>query len=303
MKTILAFGETLWDLLPSGPVLGGAPCNFAYRVNSLGDRGILVTRLGRDELGQRAFQRLQELGMDTSFVQWDDEHPTGTVPVTIDANGVPDFTITPDVAFDHIELGDEILEQVLRADCIYFGSLIQRSGDSLRTLLALLNHNLLLRKPQAPVFVDLNFRKGCYTKASMHDSIPWADLIKLNHVEAAELSVVPATTPLEQARCLYEQLAIPVVVTLGDQGAVAADRRKEGKIETIQVPGWKVPVVDTVGSGDAFSAAFLHCWLRERSLEDCCFFGNALGAMVASTAGATAPVSVDEINRFCGRSI
>src|SRR5262245_54023321 len=139
MKTILAFGETLWDLLPTGPVLGGAPCNFAYRVNSLGDRAILVTRLGRDDLGKKAFEKLQQLGMDTSFVQWDDEHPTGTVPVTVDDKGVPDFTITPNVAYDHLELTDELRRLASTVDCIYFGTLIQRSADSRRSLIELVN--------------------------------------------------------------------------------------------------------------------------------------------------------------------
>ncbi len=90
-KTIVAFGETLWDLLPSGPVLGGAPCNFAYRVNSLGSRGVIVTRLGRDDLGRKAFERLVSLGMETDHVQWDDLSPTGTVPVRVGPDGTPDF--------------------------------------------------------------------------------------------------------------------------------------------------------------------------------------------------------------------
>jgi len=292
MKTILAFGETLWDLLPTGPVLGGAPCNFAYRVNSLGDRAILVTRLGRDELGRKAFERLRQLGLDTSFVQWDDARPTGTVPVTIDGKGVPDFTITPDVAYDYIEATDELRRVIPSVDCIYCGTLVQRSEPSRRAL------NDLLDAKRAPVLLDLNLRKKCYTTTTIDESLKRATLVKLNETEAAEIS--SARTAETQARELHARTKGPVVITTGERGVVAVDGRSP---EPVTLPGWKVPVVDTIGSGDAFSAAFLHCWLKGRTLEECCYFGNALGAMVARTAGATAPLSVDELNRFCGRTL
>jgi fructokinase len=295
MKTILAFGETLWDLLPTGPVLGGAPCNFAYRVNSLGDRAILVTRLGRDELGKKAFELLRRLGLDTSFVQWDDARPTGTVPVTIDEKGVPDFTITPDVAYDHIEVTDELRRLIPSVDCIYCGTLVQRSERSRLSLSDLL---VAKRGSGAPVFLDLNLRKDCYTRSTVDESLKRATLVKLNETEAAEISSVRGA--VAQARELHARTKGPVVITMGDRGVVAVDGRSR---DLVSLPGWKVPVVDTIGSGDAFSAAFLHCWLNGRPLEECCFFGNALGAMVARTAGATAPISVNELNRFCGRAL
>ena len=292
MKTVLVFGETLWDLLPSGPVLGGAPCNFAYRLNSLGDRALLVTRLGRDDLGKKAFERLRELGLDTSFVQWDDAHPTGTVPVKIDEKGVPDFTILPNVAYDHIDVTDELRRLAAAADGIYCGTLVQRSEPSRRALVD------VLRAARAPVFLDLNLRKDCYTRSTVEESLKRANLLKLNETEAAEIS--SARTPDQQARELHARTKGPVVITMGDRGVVAVDGRSK---DPLTLPGWKVPVVDTIGSGDAFSAAFLHCWLKDRPLEQCCFFGNALGAMVARTAGATVPISVDELNRFCGRTL
>jgi len=295
MKTVLVFGETLWDLLPTGPVLGGAPCNFAYRLNSLGDRALLVTRLGRDDLGKKAFERLQELGLDTSFVQWDDAHPTGTVPVTVDEKGVPDFTIMPDVAYDYIEMTDELRRLVYRVDAIYCGTLVQRSEPSRRALNDLLRAT---RGANAPVFLDLNLRKNCYTTSTIDESLKRAALVKLNETEAAEIS--SARTAESQARELHARTKGPVVVTMGDRGVVAVDGLSK---DSVTLPGWKVPVVDTIGSGDAFSAAFLHCWLKGRPLEECCFFGNALGAMVARTSGATAAISVDELNRFCGRTL
>jgi fructokinase len=297
MKTVLSFGETLWDLLPAGPVLGGAPCNLAYRVNSLGERGVLGTRLGRDELGRTAAKALAGLGMDTRYIQWDDAHPTGTVPVIVDARGVPDFTILENVAYDYIEPSDELRALASGSDCLCFGSLCQRSERSRRTLL-----DLLSAAPKALKFFDVNLRKGCYTKPVLERSFFKADLLKLNDTEALELGGMfglSARTPEGIAEEILRHWGLKgCVVTLGASGAYAVAGSQEAR-----VPGWNIDVVDTIGSGDAFSAAFITCWMRGKSLEECCFFGNALGALVARTKGATAPIGTDEINRFCGRNI
>jgi fructokinase len=297
MKTVLSFGETLWDLLPAGPVLGGAPCNLAYRVNSLGERGVIVTRLGRDELGRRAVDAIGALGMDTSGIQWDDAHPTGTVPVTLDPRGIPEYTILKDVAYDNIEPTEELRALASGADCLCFGSLCQRSERSRRTLLELLS-----AAPKALKFFDVNLRKDCYTKPVLERSFFKADILKLNDTEALELAGLfglSARTPEKIAGEILRQWGLKgCVVTLGERGAYAIAGSQEAR-----VPGWTIKVVDTIGSGDAFSAAFVTCWLRGKSLEECCFFGNALGALVAGTKGATTPIGVDEINRFCGRNI
>jgi len=297
MKTVLSFGETLWDLLPAGPVLGGAPCNLAYRVNSLGERGVVVTRLGRDDLGRKAAEALGALGMDPRGVQWDDAHATGTVPVTVDAKGIPEYTILEDVAYDYIEPTDELRALASGADCLCFGSLCQRAERSRRTLLELLS-----AAPKALKFFDVNLRKGCYTKPVLERSFFKADLLKLNDGEALELGALfglSARTPEGIAEEILRRWGLKgCVVTLGAQGAYAVAGSDEAR-----VPGWNVEVVDTIGSGDAFSAAFVTCWLRGKPLKDCVFFGNALGALVAQTKGATTPIGTDEINRFCGRNI
>ncbi|HLF95134.1 MAG TPA: carbohydrate kinase [Planctomycetota bacterium] len=291
MKTIVAFGETLWDLLPAGPALGGAPCNFAYRAASLGDRAVIVTRLGRDDLGKKAFDQLAALGMETGSVQWDDRHPTGTVPVTIDAKGVPDFRIVKEVAYDFIQPVE------IAADAVCFGSLVQRSPTSRRSL-----HRLLDASGDAIKFLDINLRKECYSREVLRDSLDRADIVKLNDAEAFQLRGMfglRGKTVAAVAREVRRRWSLDAcVVTRGERGALAVTSGEE-----VEVSGWKVEVVDTIGSGDAFSAAFLHDWLRGRSLEDCVFFGNALGALVARTKGATTPISTDEIRRFCGRSI
>jgi fructokinase len=297
MRTVVAFGETLWDLLPEGPLLGGAPCNFAYRVGSLGERGVLVTRLGEDDLGRQAQERLLALGMDTRYVQWDPVHPTGTVQVHVDARGIPDFTIVPDVAFDAIEAAPALLDLASQADCVCFGTLIQRSRVSRRTL-----YRLLDAAPRALKLLDVNLRKGCFSRDTIEESLRKADLVKLNDQEALELKHLlglRSKSVAGLARELRRGWSLDAcVVTLGERGALAVTRREE-----TAVPGWTVPVKDTIGSGDAFTAAFVSSWMRGRALEECCFFGNVLGAMVARTAGATSPISREEIRRFSGRII
>jgi fructokinase len=297
VKTVLSFGESLWDLLPSGPALGGAPFNLAYRVNSLGERGVIASRLGRDPLGRQAFDQATALGMETGFIQWDDTHPTGTVPVHVDARGVPDFTILKDVAYDYIEPTAELLDLASRADCICFGSLCQRSPKSLRALLRVLS-----AAPRALKVFDVNLRKDCFSKAVVERSFYKADILKLNDAEALDLGRMFGLSGMSVEAIAAEALSRwglkCCVVTLGAQGAYAVRGKEE-----VRVPGWKVDVADTIGSGDAFTAAFVTAWLRGKSLVDCCFFGNALGALVAGTKGATTPVSVDDINRFCLRTI
>jgi fructokinase len=297
MKTVVSFGETLWDLLPTGPVLGGAPCNLAFRISSLGERGVVVSRLGRDELGRKAFDLLAGRGMETRYIQWDDAHATGTVAVKVDAKGVPDFSILKDVAYDYIEPGGELLALASSADGICFGSLCQRSPASRQTLMELLS-----AAPRALKFFDINLRKDCFSRPVVERSLYKADILKLNDSEAFELRRMfdlSSTTPEGLAGELLRRWSLKCcVVTLGERGAYAISGGGEAR-----VPGANVSVVDTIGSGDAFSAGFLTSWLRGESLAQCCALGNALGALVAGTKGGMAPISRDDINRFCGRSI
>jgi fructokinase len=297
VKTVLSFGETLWDLLPSGRLLGGAPCNLAFRVNSLGERGLLVTRLGRDELGDAAAQQLRDLGLELDLVQADDRRPTGTVPVTLDAKGVPDFKILPDVAYDYIAPSATLLGEASRADCICFGTLVQRSPVSRTTL-----YRVLEAAPRALKVLDLNLRRGCYERGTVMASLEAADVLKLNGGEVLELARtfgLNGGSPQEAARACRATWDLDAcVVTLGAQGVYGVTATEEAVVE-----GRKVDVVDTIGAGDAFTAAFVVGRLRGHSFQDCCYFGNALGALVSGTKGATSPIGLDEINRVCGRTI
>lgn len=291
-QTILSFGEILWDLLPSGEVLGGAPFNFAYRIHSLKYPTMMISRIGIEEYGDRAWDRILQLGMDTQFIQRDEHKPTGTVRITLGANNEPDYFIVPNVAYDFIECMEDIVDAAAKADCICFGTLAQRNEKSRATL-----RQILANAPDALKILDINLRKNCFTDESVAESLQLADLLKLNQDEAAYLSRVfslPSAIPEFCAAAIGRWSLSQCVVTLGDRGSFA----QSSSGEAVYAPGYAIQLVDPCGSGDAFTAGFIDRYFRGKSLSECCRFGNALGARVAAQKGATAPVAPEEIHEF-----
>ncbi len=297
-KTVMAFGEVLWDILPSRVVLGGAPFNFTYRVHSLGDAALMVSRLGRDELGKKAFDKIMSLGLDAALLQWDDGTPTGTVQVSFDAQNHPDYVIIPNAAYDRIEFTATLTNAAERADCLCFGTLAQRAAISRATL-----GELLEAAADALKLLDVNLRKDCYDERSVLFSIGQADVLKLNEDEAhvlGEMLNVPHGTIGQFCEAAVEKWGLQFcVVTLGENGAFGLSALGE----TAYAPGYKVSLVDSIGSGDAFSAGFVHEILRDASLQETVAFGNALGAIVATQTGATAPIASDDVDRFLAQEI
>lgn len=297
-KTILAFGEVLWDILPSCTVLGGAPFNFVYRVNSLGDTGLMVSRLGRDELGQKAFEQVTELGLDTTYIQWDDHLPTGTVQVSFDEENNPDYVIIPQVAYDQIELTDALLEAASTVDCLCFGTLSQRSEKSRKTV-----EQLLAKASKSLKLLDINLRKDCYNLETVTFSLQKADVLKLNEEEARRLGrmldVRYQNLPEFCEQMLDRWHLRHCLVTLGEEGVFAMSAQDE----RVYVPGYRIRLVDSLGSGDAFTAGFVHNILREKSISQACEFGNMLGALVATKKGATAALTQEEINHLLNQKV
>lgn len=292
-KTVLAYGETLWDLLPTGSVLGGAPFNFVYRVNSLGDRGLIVSRLGRDEPGRKAWDQIVGFGMDSRFVQWDDEDPTGTVQIAFDENNNPDYYIVPGVAYDNIEVTDALLQVAAEADCICFGTLSQRTPTGRRTLEALLDAS-----GEGLKLLDINLRRDCFTEETVTSSLTRADILKLNEDEARHLDgmfgLSAASVPQFAEAMLRTWSLSHCVITFGERGAFAASSAGQ----QAYVPGYRVELVDPCGSGDGFTAGFIHRLLRGQPIGQCVALGNALGAMVAAQKGATAPIPPQDVQEF-----
>jgi fructokinase len=288
-KPILCFGEILWDLLPAGPVLGGAPFNLAFRLAERGEHAIIASRVGCDELGFQARNTARELGVDTSLIQTDEGRPTGTVKITL-RGGEPDYKIIRGVAYDAIEMTAAINDAATSAGCICYGTLAQREEASRHALESMLYLNLGVL-----TFCDINLRKECFTAATVHDSLLRADILKLNELEVKALGRLLFKEQLQPVQFAFRVLDTMspriVLITLGEKGVLALP----GEKVPVYVPGYKVDVVDTVGSGDAFSAGFLHRYLAGDSLERACDFGCRLGALAARHAGPTARVESEQI--------
>ena len=293
MARIVAYGEILWDILPSGKVLGGAPANFIFRLNSFGDQGILISRLGNDELGENARAEVTGIGLTDEHIQTDFEFPTGTVDVKIDAEGIPDFTIIRDVAYDHIELTSEMVQQVEEADCLYFGTLIQRYGISKKTL-----RELIRESGDAIKFLDINLRKDCYTEEIIRESLMSCNILKINDEELPDVKNMLGLHCSELKNMAGEIVSRfdldLILVTLGSKGAFLISKEND----ILYTAGYVVDLIDTVGSGDAFSAGFLHSYLHGESLQDSLEFGNASGALAATTKGATVSFSKNDVFGF-----
>jgi len=286
---VVGLGEILWDLFPQGKILGGAPANFAYHARALGDQGIPVSRIGTDALGQEIRLRLSELGVPGEQVQTDPARPTGTVQVELDARGAPTFTITPEVAWDYLEWNETLADLAGRTDAVCFGSLAQRSPQSRRSI-----RSFLSAVPRRALRVfDVNLRQSWYSEEVLSESLAASSILKLNE---SELPVVLRTLgleeprePLQGCRLLRERFGLELVcLTLGEQGSLLVAEAGEQRHA-----GFRVQVVDTVGSGDAFTAALCHHRLRGASLERIGQAANRYGAWVASQAGATPPAPAE----------
>lgn len=290
---IAAFGELLWDLLPTGKVLGGAPANFIFRINSFGDQGTLLSRVGNDKAGREARVALKRLGVSDENIQTDYSFPTGSVKVKLDEFGNPDFNIITDVAYDHMEINSEMMEAFREADCVCFGTLVQRYGISKNTLRELINES-----PDVVKFLDINLRKKCYTATTVEDSLKMANILKTNDDElliTKDLLGLKSVHLKELARETIEKYNLDILLcTLGRNGAFCLTKEDVFHYD----PGYQVSLGDTVGSGDAFSAGFVHYFMNGHSIDEALKFGNAAGAMVAKTTGATTLVEKEEILNF-----
>ena len=183
---ILAVGEVLWDLLPNGKQLGGAPANFTYHCRSLGANARLVTRVGDDALGREVLERFRLLGLPTETVQIDSEFPTGTVDVALADDGQPRFTIQEYVAWDRIVAGDDSLATAARADAVCFGSLCQRTEPARTAIRSLVSAT----RPGALRLFDVNLRPPFVDRAVIADSLTLANALKLNDQELPELTTM-----------------------------------------------------------------------------------------------------------------
>jgi fructokinase len=274
-------GEILWDLTPSGPQLGGAPANFAYHTHALGAQSYIVSRIGQDPLATQTLTKLAQLGLNTTGIQSDPNLPTGTVTVQIDPRGQPHYTIHRPVAWDAIEATPSAKEIVRQSNAICFGTLAQRDPRSRTALL-----NLIQTSPPTTLrILDVNLRQKDFSREIIHQSLQLANVLKIND---AELPVITAMfnltgAPAKQLRNLASTYHLNcVALTRGAQGSLLLTQN-----EISDHPGLPTQVADTIGAGDAFTAALAIGLLSKDSLDKMSHRANTLAAYVASQHGAT----------------
>jgi fructokinase len=285
---VVGLGELLWDLFPAGKQLGGAPANFAYITALLGDTGIVASRVGDDRLGQEALWQLKSSGLDVNRIQRDLAHPTGTVKVTVDLKGQPEYQITENVAWDFLEFSEDWISLARSTHAVCFGSLAQRNSVSRATIRAFLS---ALPSFAIGIF-DVNLRQSYFSAEIIRDSLRYAKILKLNHEEFPRFLALlqcpldnSARSEVSAARWLCNEFQIQIVcITRGPNGSVLVTPAAQN-----EHPGFSVKIADTVGAGDAFTATLVHHALRGSSLAAMNAAANRMGAWVASQEGATPP--------------
>ena len=288
-RLILGIGELLWDLLPEGPRLGGAPANFAVMAARLGNHAAILSRIGRDDLGRKAIEALESLPADTEFLEVDATHETGRVTVAF-KNEQPEYTIHQPAAWDFLSLSDEWIALAERADAVCFGSLAQRSPQSRQTIQELVAGT----RAECNRVFDVNLRRPFYTAEVVEESLELATILKMNDAEASILQSLlglPVETSLHHnaLRLLREFPGLHLVaITRGERGSLLVTRD-----EWHDHPGIAVDVADTIGAGDAYTAAMTDALLRGASLAAVSESGNRCGAWVASQQGGM-PLRKDE---------
>lgn len=284
--TLVCWGELLWDLFPDGARLGGGAANVAYHLAQLGNRTLLVSRVGDDALGHRALRALDDAGVEPSLIQVDRERPTGTVSVELD-DGEPRFSLAQQAAWDRIEYEPRAKAAIAGARALCYGTLAQRMPLALGAL-----ERALAEAPDPVLRIcDLNVRLPHTTRAAVEAALGRADVVKLNRAEAGVLGeLFGAGDPV---RWLLEARGVELVaLTLGADGAELVSRD-----ERVSHPGFAASGGDRVGAGDAFTAVLAHLLVRGRPLAEIVEQANRYAAFVASQPGAT-PAVPDALRRL-----
>jgi len=277
---VIGIGELLWDMLPSGPRMGGAPANFACHANALGAQAAVISRVGADESGAGLVEQLQALGVSTAGITVDPWSPTGTVEVELSPDGQPHFTICTGVAWDQIEVTPELVRLAAAADAICFGSLGQRSAASREAI-----RQLVAATPAHALRVfDVNLRQDYFDAEGIAASLDLANVCKLSDSElpvvAGLLGLAGDTRAQIEGLIARHELRL-VAYTRGAQGSVLTDGN-----EWCECQGLPTVVKDTIGAGDSFTCAVAMGRLQGWPLERISATANQIAAFVCSRDGA-----------------
>lgn len=289
--TVCCFGEILWDILPDGPQPGGAPLNVAYHLTKLGMPAQLISGVGNDPDGERLVKLMKEWHLNTDLIQNNTTRKTGRVMASMNKDNEVGYDILFPVAWDYIELNSQMIEAAKTADYFVFGSLSARNTVTKNTLLSLLEEN------SCKVF-DVNLRPPFYEKNLLNELLTKTDILKVNHHELKILTSMfseeSAQQEKEQVNNIRDTFTIKeVVVTKGAKGASYYTADKKYDIDCIPVE-----ICDTIGSGDAFLAAFIASHYKKASPDVILMTASAMGAFVAARKGGCPPYELPEYLGF-----
>ena len=274
---VVCFGEVLWDILPSGAVPGGAPMNVAYHLQKLHKNPAVITRIGIDDRGQELMNIFSAQQICTDFFQVDETFETGKVYATPNEHNEVVYDIVMPAAWDFISWDDSFTELLANTDFFVFGSLAARNKSSKNTLFRLLE----IAKNKV---LDINLRTPHFNRNIVEELLQKADFVKMN---LAELELITGwfsnyISIEDRLQSIRDQFSISnMVVTMGGDGAMLLMNNT-----IIKHHGFKVDVVDTVGSGDAFLAGLLSQLLENKDTETALEFASGLGAFIATQRGA-----------------
>ncbi|MDD2289504.1 MAG: PfkB family carbohydrate kinase [Bacteroidales bacterium] len=283
-KLIVGIGEIVWDMFPAGKQLGGAPLNFAYFAKELSAKSYAISAIGSDALGEETFGKLSGSGVDVKCIQTNDL-PTGRVIVTVDGEGIPQYEIIENVAWDAIGCSEEELRLVRNADAICWGSLAQRSKKSRSSILKMLDAT----SGDCIKVFDINLRQHYYKKEIIEESLKRTDFLKLNEDELLQVSEMFSLRG-ETVRVVDSLLKMfnlkEVIYTQGSVCSEVYDRN--GLCSRIMTP--KVNVADTVGAGDSFTAAYVVSRLDGKDVGSAHKTAVEISAFVCTQRGAINPL-------------
>lgn len=280
-KIIVGLGEILWDVFPSGKVLGGAPANFAYHINQAGHEGFVISSIGNDDLGNEILDHLTNINLP-HLIQHTD-YPTGTVKVTLNLKGIPSYKITDKVAWDFIEFSPAVEELAKKTAAVCYGTLAQRNYVTRSTFFRFFKS----MPAESLKIYDINLRQNFYSKNIIEESLFVADILKINDEELNTLSDLFHVAGDETERCkqLNSIYSLDMVIlTKGTEGS----RIITGKSNSF-LPTPLVKVNDTVGAGDAFTAAFIASYMDGESIETAHKYAVNVAAYVCTKKGAMPP--------------
>jgi len=293
MKTIICFGEVLWDVLPAGRKLGGAPLNVALRAQSQGNKAIMISSIGKDRMGEELAGEIKSHRGSLDYIQVNENQATSEVLVTLDENGSASYEIKMPCAWDSISLLDRDVEAVETSDAFIYGSLVARSSRSRGTLFVLLEH------ARFKVF-DVNLRPPHYSPERILGLMKAADFVKFNDDELYEICEHLEFKDKELEACIRfmakQTGTDQICVTLGKDGGVLFYNNV-----FYYNKGYKVTVADTVGAGDSFLASIISQLLNGIQPQEAIDFACAVGAIVASKNGANPPISKEEVKSMIAR--